>query len=293
MIHVLENDKLKVKIDDHGAELKSVFGKNDGFEYLWHGSPDYWNRSAIILFPVCGRLFKGKYIYKEKEYEMSIHGFAKDSDFIVTEKSDDKITFELKENESTLRQYPFKFLLRVSYTLFETTVKTSLTAYNTGNEDLPFSLGGHPGFSVPFEKGLDFSDHYIEFSRKGLHEKNEFSPNGLDLGTTVNYDLKDGDKLMLTHELFDDDALFFVEKDGYAILKSDKSEKFVKVSYKDVTHLGIWQTRADDTPFVCIEPWHGVPANEGSTDNFATKKEFIHLNNGESYEFAFDITFGK
>ena len=290
MIHILENDKLRAKIEDHGAELKSIFGKNGNFEYLWHGSPDYWNRSAIILFPVCGRLFKGKYVYDGKEYEMNIHGFAKDSDFSVTEKKTDKIVFELKENAETLKQYPFKFLLKVTYTLVGATIKVSVCAFNTGNEDLPFSLGGHPGFSVPLEDGLTFSDHYIEFSNKGLHRKNVFSSNGLDLGETIDYELKDDNKLMLTHELFDDDALFFIEKDGYATLKSDKTNRFVKVSYKDVTHLGIWQTRADDTPFVCIEPWHGVPADEGVTDDFATKKEFIHLKNGESYEFSFDIT---
>lgn len=290
MLHILENDKLTVKIEDHGAELKSVLGKNSNFEYLWHGSPDYWKRSAIILFPVCGRLFNKKYTYNGKEYGMDIHGFAKDCDFKVAEKTADKIVFELTENEETLKQYPFKFLLRVTYTLIGATIKTSVCAFNTGNEDLPFSLGGHPGFSVPLEKGLNFADHYIEFSEKGKHFKNQFSSNGLDLGTTEDYPLADGDKLMLTHELFDDDALFFVEKEGYATLKSDKTDRFVKVSYKDITHLGIWQTRADDTPFVCIEPWHGVPADEGVTDDFATKKEFIHLKNGESYELAFDIT---
>ncbi len=290
MIHILENDKLRVQVEDHGAELKSIFGKNDNFEYLWHGSPDYWNRSAIILFPVCGRLTSGKYTYDGKEYEMNIHGFARDSDFTVTEKTADKITLELKENEKTLKQYPFKFLLRVTYTLIGATITTSVTATNTGNADLPFSLGGHPGFSVPLESGLSFSDHYIEFSSKGSHLKNVFSANGLDLGETVDYKLEGGNKLLLTHELFVDDALFFVEKEGYATLKSDKTDRFVKVTYRDVTHLGIWQTYAKDTPFVCIEPWHGVPADEGAIDDFKTKKEFIHLKNGESYEFSYDIT---
>ena len=72
MIYTIENDKVCVKINDLGAEIKSIYGKNSNFEYIWHGSPDYWKRSAIVLFPICGRLFEGKYTYNGKEYEMSI-----------------------------------------------------------------------------------------------------------------------------------------------------------------------------------------------------------------------------
>lgn len=290
MIYTIENDKICVKINDFGAEVKSINGKNSNFEYIWHGSPDYWKRSAIILFPICGRLFNGKYTYNGKEYEMSIHGFANSSVFTVTEHSAEKIVFELRESEETLKIYPFKFLFRVTYTLSGATLRTSLYVENTGNDDLPCSLGGHPGFNVPLSENLKFEDHYIEFETKGTKVKNIFSDTGFDLCKTAPFPLYENNKICLTHELFNSDALFFEENSGTVILKSDKCDRFVKVDYSDATHLGLWQTNKPDTPFVCIEPWHGVPSKDGREDDFATKNELLHLKNGDHYEFHFDIT---
>ena len=108
----LTNGTMSASINTFAAEMKSLRDEN-GNEYIWDGS-DYWKRSAIILFPVCGRLFNKKYTYNGKEYSMDIHGFAKDNDFKVAEKAADKIVFELTENEETLKQYPFKFLLYYS-----------------------------------------------------------------------------------------------------------------------------------------------------------------------------------
>ena len=290
MIYTIENDKVCVKINDLGAEIKSIYGKNSNFEYIWHGSPDYWKRSAIVLFPICGRLFEGKYTYNGKEYEMSIHGFANSSVFTVAEHSSEKIVFELRENKETLTMYPFKFLFRVTYSLDGAKLRTSLYAKNTGNDDLPCSLGGHPGFNIPLSDGLKFEEHYIEFIEKGTKIKNVFSDNGFDLGLTEPYPLTDDNKLLLTHDLFSTDAIFLKENSGTVTLKSDKSERFIRVDYNDATHLGFWQTNKPDAPFVCIEPWHGVPAHEGIIDDFSTKNELLHLKNGESYEFHFDIT---
>ena len=61
MLHILENDLLRVEIDDHGAQVMSIVGKKDGTEYLWQGDARYWGDRAIMLFPICGRLFGGKY----------------------------------------------------------------------------------------------------------------------------------------------------------------------------------------------------------------------------------------
>ena len=35
MEHVIENEKLKVSIADHGAEIRSVIRKSDGKEIMW------------------------------------------------------------------------------------------------------------------------------------------------------------------------------------------------------------------------------------------------------------------
>ena len=73
----IENEFLTVDVNENGAELWSIKSKKTGIEYLWQGNAEYWKGRAPILFPICGRLFEGKYFYDGKEYAMPIHGIAK------------------------------------------------------------------------------------------------------------------------------------------------------------------------------------------------------------------------
>ena len=36
---------------------------------------------------------------------------------------------------------------------------------NIGDNEMYFSLGAHPAFSMPVGNGVDFSDYYIEFEK--------------------------------------------------------------------------------------------------------------------------------
>ena len=55
MKRVLENDFLKVTIDDHGAELVSIYDKEKDREVIWQGDPRFWGRHAPVLFPNVGK----------------------------------------------------------------------------------------------------------------------------------------------------------------------------------------------------------------------------------------------
>ncbi len=291
MNYIIENDKIKVEIADKGAELQSIYGKKSDFEYLWQANIEgQWKNRATNLFPICGRLYQGKYTYGGKEYEMPLHGFIKLFIFSVEEQAKDKIVFALTQNEETLKMYPFNFSLKIIYTLDGATVRTEFVVENNGNPDLPFSVGGHPGFSIPFEDDLDFTDHYIEFETAKKRGRIDMSDNVLYLGHETDYPLENDKIIRLKHSIFNQDAIFLSDNCGSVSVKSDKSDKFVKLTFNDVTHVGIWQTFGDNTKFVCIEPWHGIPAFEGKTDDFATKNEFIHLKDKEKYSYHYDIT---
>ena len=41
MLHTIENDYLKVSVDDHGAELCSIFDKIHNREVIWQADPRY------------------------------------------------------------------------------------------------------------------------------------------------------------------------------------------------------------------------------------------------------------
>lgn len=293
MNYVIENDKLKVSVSDLGAEIQSIYGKTTDFEYLWQGNPEYWRSRATVLFPICGRLTDGKYTYKGKVYEMILHGFAKKCEFAVISHSSDKIILELKSSEETLKIYPFEFVFTVTYTLSGATVRTSFDVRNVGKEKMLFSVGGHPGFNLPLKDGATFEDHYLEFEKVKPCSQLVMSPTCYYTGKKTPFALENGKILNLKRSLFDNDAVFLDGMDDTVTLKCKGGDRFVKVSYNDMTHVGFWQKPHSDAPYVCIEPWHGVPAYDGKIDDFETKQELMTLSPQEKYESFFDITVGE
>ncbi len=290
MNYTLENEYLRAGFDTKGAELVSLFGKKTGTEYVWYGDPAYWGEHAPIMFPICSRLFEGKYTYGGKTYEMPLHGFVRYEEFQMVEKSENSITFEYLSNEKTRAQYPFEFSFRMTYTLEGNKLENRFTVENRGEEILPFSYGGHTGFNVPFAKGEQFDDYYIEFAEPAKVTKWEFSPRRLYTGNELPVPLENDRVLPLRHELFDSDAIFFCHMPETVSLRSRKNSRSVTVNYPGMPHLGLWHMPKTDAPFVCIEPWHGMPAIDGVIDDFATKPEMIRLDAGKTYTSAFTIT---
>lgn len=56
MIHTLENDQLRVKIADHGAELSEIYDKTNDHQVLWNADPAYWKTPCSGAFPECWTL---------------------------------------------------------------------------------------------------------------------------------------------------------------------------------------------------------------------------------------------
>ena len=81
----LSNNQLTVKINEFGAEVSSVTDQKSGYEFMWQADDKYWGRHAPVLFPIVGRLKNDQYEYEGQTYEMTQHGFARDSMFEVKE----------------------------------------------------------------------------------------------------------------------------------------------------------------------------------------------------------------
>lgn len=291
MNYTLENKHLKVEISDIGGELMSIYGKTTGFEYLWQGNEEFWHGRAPILFPICGRLTDGKYTFKGKEYKMNLHGFVRKSLLNVVKKTNTTIVFNIKSNAETLEMYPFNFDFSIKYVLKGAKLINKLIVKNTDeNNELLFSLGGHPGFNVPLGDGLTFDDHYMEFKKACQPSQLVMSETCFYTGKDKKFALENDKILRLKHNLFDNDAIFLSNMADTVTLKSDKSERFVKVHYNDMTHLGFWHAPKTEAPYVCIEPWHGVPAYDKKVDDFETKAEIMRLKPKKTYKTYFDIT---
>ena len=54
-MYTMENQYLKVKVCEKGAELQSIFDKEMGKEILWTADAKFWARRSPILFPNVGR----------------------------------------------------------------------------------------------------------------------------------------------------------------------------------------------------------------------------------------------
>ena len=123
------------------TELQKIYNKQENFDYLWTGDPDFWGSHAPNLFPTIGRLNDYKYTKDGKTYELPQHGFAKDLEFEVAESSDTTAVFVLKSTDETKAMYPYNFSLAISYNLEGSKLKTTYQVTNESTETMPFSIG--------------------------------------------------------------------------------------------------------------------------------------------------------
>ncbi len=292
MNHVLQNDQLVVTIGDLGAEPLSV--RRGSCEYLWQAlRPEYWQSHAPILFPICGRLYEGRYRYRGAEYEMTLHGFARHLPHTYEGGTDREARFSLAATDELKRQYPFDFRLEMAYRLDGDTLHVDATVRNLGPVPLPFAYGAHPGFNVPLDGQGSFGDYEIVFGEACSPDKLVFSDACLDTGRRIPFPLRDGRSFPLDHHFFDNDGVFLTRMADTATLRSDATPRFVRLHYPDMRYLGFWHNPRTEAAFVCIEPWCGVPARDGEEDDLErTKSDMFHLPSGASRDIRYAITFG-
>ena len=289
MIYTLENENIRVVASSNGGELHSIKKINDEPEYLWNGDERYWKYHAPVLFPIVGKVNGGKYKIDGIEYELPQHGLARTREFKLIEKSESRIVFELQYDEETLKVYPFKFVLRIGYTLMEYGVETSYEVINKDNKDIYFSIGGHPAYMCPINQGESFEDYYFEFDKVEKSSKILLNSNGL---FTKNKELfmENSKELPLSIEIFKDDAIVFNDlKSNKISLKSRKSDKSVTMDFSGFPYLGLW-TKPTGAPFVCIEPWFGHADYEDFNGDFKDKEGINKLAVGKSFKAAYLVT---
>lgn len=268
MKQTLKNESLTVEVDTFGAELHSV--QKEGIEYLWQADADFWGRHAPVLFPIVGKLKEGRYSYDGKDYLMSGHGFARDSEFKLIKEQEDELIYEMTSNTQTLLSYPFAFSFKVSYKLTDNQVRVRYQVENKDDKILIFGVGAHPAFNVPLENG-NFEDYKLTISPS---EKRTFIPLDVATGTLKREEQieVEVDDLPLCRELFAKDALVYTSSEEMSVALTNTIDKRgVKVTWKDMPFFGLWSPYPAEAPFVCIEPWCGI-ADEANTSGRLDEK---------------------
>ena len=282
MLHTIQNEFLTLTVDDLGAQMMALTG-SDGTEYLWSGDPAFWRNRAPNLFPYVGRSTEDACTIKGVRYSMTRHGFANRTAFTVGSHGPDRVTFTMTDSPDTRENYPWAFSFSVSYVLTERTVEIAYEVTNRDRETIWFGLGGHPGFRVPLEPGLAFTDYALTFGHPCSPARVELSEAYMVSGREVPFPLENGDTLPLRHDLFDHDAVILRHMDKTITLSANRGRHGVTLEIPRMNCQGIVHTPGKEAPFVCLEPWVSLPARQDVVEEFTQQGDLVALLPGERY----------
>jgi galactose mutarotase-like enzyme len=289
MRHTISNSHLSISVDTFGAELKSLKRNSDGREYMWDANEEFWKRTSPVLFPIVGSLNNGKYSHNGKNYNMSQHGFARDKEFKLLSESADELKFILKSDNETLAKYPFDFELEIGYKIKDGNVEVSWEVRNPSDEDMYFSIGGHPAFLCPINENELQSDYKIKLDAKDVITSSVIGKGGTLSARKKAYVLNNG-YLNITPNLFDDDALIIEDNQAHKVsLCTPDNNPYLTVSFT-APLFGIWSPVGKNAPFICIEPWYGRCDRYNFTGSLKEREWSNHLNPRQNFKTAYTIT---
>ena len=290
MTYTIENEYLKVTVSTNGAQIASVVRKCDGVEHIWQGDSAVWGYQTPILFPHAGKVVDGIIEAKGGCYESKQHGFARLLEHDFVEQTKDTIVLELRSSEETRKTFPYEFSLYSTFTLENDTLHHTLTVENWDEEKLPFGIGYHPGFNVPFDNQHVATDYELRFSEMespiclnclptGLVQDNHYY-----LGSNIT-------AIPVDEKLFANDSHCMVNlKSAKLGLYEKGTGRGVVCDIEDFPYCLIW-SKPGMPKFVCIEPWHSLPSPEGGSRKWEEKPAAAILDPGESWSTTLSMSF--
>ena len=286
----IENEYLKVTVTTWGAQVKSVIRKCDGVEHIWQADKSVWGYHAPILFPHTGKLVGGKLIAKGNAYESSQHGFARLMEHDFVDQTADTIVLELCASEETRARFPYEFRLISTFTLENDTLHHTLTVENLDDEKMPFGIGYHPAFTIPFDSSHVATDYELRFSEMESPVCLNCLPTGLV--QRDHYFLPANiTALSIDDQLLTNDSQCMVNLKSQTLGIYEKGTgRGVVCNIEEFPYTLIW-SKPGMPKFVCIEPWHSLPSAEDSSANWVEKPAAAVLNPYESWSTTLSTSF--
>lgn len=277
----ISNSTISISVKHAGAELFSLQDNNNK-EYIWEGNPDFWGKHSPVLFPIVGTLKNNTYTIEGKAYELPRHGFARDMEFQLIDKTENSLTFSLEFTAETLKKYPFEFELQLIYTLENSSLHLEYKVINKSSSKMPFSIGAHPAIALPG----NFENYSLQFEKEETL-KYYLLENDLISNRTKVLETRDN-KVPLNYKLFENDALIFKTLNSKSLTILEEEKPYVQVDFKDFPSLGIWTK--DKAPFICIEPWLGYSDTDENSGELSEKEGIIILESNQTFSSKFSIT---
>lgn len=290
-METLQNDFIKIKVNNLGAELSSIVKIDTGEEILWQGDPTYWKRRSPVLFPIVGSVWNNRYNYDGMCYEMNQHGFARDMNFALIDCSDSKLLFELRSDDNTKKLYPADFILQIGYEITGNTIIVTWRIVNSGKKDMHFQIGAHPAFNYKgFNPDAEVQAYFSLLPVDSSYRLSTITEKGCigDTITEIKYD--EYCIIPITKSTFNNDALILEDSQtGNITLLDACKSPYIKLVF-DAPVVGLWSPAKDCyAPFVCIEPWYGRCDKVGYNGEFAERDWMLHLKADESFKTSYSI----
>lgn len=289
MEYIIENELLKVTVTTNGAQIKSVIRKEDGVEHIWQADPKVWAYHTPILFPHTGRLKNGTLTVDGKDYESKPHGFARIMEHRLVSQGEDALVLELTDCEETLASWPFAFRLVSTFTLDGDTLHHTLTVENHSERQMPFGIGFHPGFALPFDGEHTLRDYELRFD-------NPESPiclatdGGLISGE--HYWLGNNMRAIeIDEHLFDNDSHCMTGLSSRTLgLYEKDTGRGVVCSIRSFPYVLIW-SKPGEPKFICIEPWNSLPSPAHGGTDWDEKPAAAILEPGATWDTTLSMSF--
>ena len=282
--HTLRSSALEATIKADGAELCSLRNA-EGIELLWQAGPA-WPRHSPLLFPIVGRLKNDQLRHRGNAYPMTQHGFARDVRFEWVEQGPKACKLALVDDEAMRARYPFAFRLDVTFTIDNADLKVAFDITNTGDENLPASIGAHPAFNWPLLPGLTKEAYALNFSDEEPAPIRRLE-GGLMRAAQEPSPVR-GKTLPLSERLFDDDAIIFDQLASRSVRYAADRGPSIEMFWEGLPQLGVW-SKPGGAAFVCVEPWHGFASPSDFDGEFSDKPGVMQIAPGEKRNLSYRI----
>ena len=290
MRYTIENEYIRLTADTFGAQIVSLLRKCDGVEHMWQADPAVWGYHSPILFPHAGKVVDNIIEAKGGRYESGQHGLARLMEHDFVDQTQDTIVLELCSSEETLKRFPYEFRLQSTFTIEGDTVHHTLSVENLDEEKLPFGIGFHPAFALPFDDKHTATDYELRFSEMesplclGCLPKGLIHGDCYYLGTNLQ-------SIPIDEKLFANDSHCMVNLRSRTLGLYEKGTgRGVVCDISDFPYTLIW-SKPGMPRFVCIEPWQSLPSPENGTSDWNAKPAAAILLPGEVYSTTMSTSF--
>lgn len=276
----IQNEHFCLGISPIGAELDYLHVHD--VNILWQKSA-LWFCQSPILFPIIGSLKDGYYLYQGEKYQLPVHGFVKDKPFRVEQSSLNEIKLVTTYNEETLKMYPFKYELSITYTLVASTIKVLLEVQNLDDKPMYFSIGLHPGFSYRGLKEALGGKNELHFYPEILQAV-DFNPTFVQGQHQERISFEN--LTQMSRKLAETRTLCYQGLKKIE-LKCDRKTLLIQ---NEMSHMAFWQKNPENPDFICMEPWHGLPDQEDTDHDLEHKAHLTKLDAKHSFQTGFEIS---